>query len=199
MSSARGKRKAESAPLSSPSKRLKAVETIDLTEDDDEVAAIWAQIEAQQNTPESSGTITSKQHHPEPSVQQHAESESNDDVAAIWAEILAAEKQDVRPVESDEAMARRLEAEWQAAESESPHPSNSSNTLVANASLAIPESLGVRPEFLDPKQALSPHKPLFTQDRECSGCGNPVASLQGYVSVRIHSLTRLSQCIISAL
>lgn len=180
MSTSGGKRKIQSPSRPSPSKRVKAVETIDLTEDDDDDdAAIWAQIEAEACIPESSHISASKSHLPAPPV----DGEDDDDVAALWAAILAKERQDAGLVESDEAMARRLETEWQAAEPGGSHISKPADALLKIASTLSAENPGDHLEVLDPKEAVSQYKSLFTQVRECSSCSHPVESLQGYVSL----------------
>lgn len=164
-----------------PNKRVKQFETIAIDEEED-VAAIWAQIQSQER---ASGFRAESHSIPGGSKFEDDRTEQSDysdqDVSDIWAQIKAQEEAHTA-VESDEQLARRLEAEWQA---EAEKERNNSLNMEKNTSLPSAH-LGktwADAEHLDPLQTISEYIQLFTRQRVCPNCEGSIPSRRGFVSI----------------
>lgn len=167
----------EGSPLEGSSKRIRTTGPVYVDEEDD-VASIWAQIQAQESAAESSGHPASSSSGL-PSQPSHISSGGNEeeDVDAIWAEIVARERAEPAVTESDEELARRLAAEWQAEEAgERSHP-----VFVKEHVFCASSRSSDAQSYSDPKQSLLAHGELFTRERTCTKCGSPVESRRGFV------------------
>ncbi|KAF8323801.1 hypothetical protein DL93DRAFT_2123554 [Clavulina sp. PMI_390] len=116
----RTKRKAENEPSESPGrKRSKRSDVITIPSDDEEdISTIWAEIQAMEQQQSTAIAGPSRDIPPNGTIPSALVTSSSaaedDDVSEIWAQIQAQEQAAAVNEETDEEMARRLAAEWEA-------------------------------------------------------------------------------------
>lgn len=165
----------------SPPKRAKQSDMVIVDEDDDGVAAIWAQIQAQERAAVKSQAVADRSSfHKGLASNRTSDYNDSDDVFEIWAQIQAQE-QARAAVESDEQLARRLASEWQTEESNETH-----EPMIIDKSRSQTSSRDANPPVqvgdVDPLQTFAEYIPLFTQQRACRACQGSVPARRGFVS-----------------